>query len=106
MTDKRKLRLVMPCEDYGICWIKGAHIYDENEALDYLKNHKHFKGSVISAIVIDNYGYCAKMFEKDCDNLSEWVCEGKYAWFDCSKELKGAVPYTSIEYQTEEGVHP
>lgn len=95
----------MPCEDYGICWIKGFHIYDEKEALDYLKNHKYFKDSMIS-IEIDNHGYCAKMFEKDCDNPSEWVCEGDYAWFDCSQEMKGAVPYTSISYQTEEKVRP
>jgi hypothetical protein len=101
MIDKRKLRLILPCEDYGICWIKGAHIYDENEALEFLQSRKYFKDSIISAIEIDEHAYCFKMFQKDCSNPYDWICEGDYAWMECSKELKGAVPYTGIQYQAE-----
>ena len=105
MTDKRKLRLILPCDDYGICWIKGAHIYDEKEALEFLKNQSWFKcfpdGRNIHSIVIDEHAYCCKVLQKDCSNPFEWECEGDYAWLECSKDAKGAVPYTGISYETE-----
>lgn len=44
MIDKRKVRLLLPCEEYGICWLKGEHITDEKAIIEFLNNHKYFKG--------------------------------------------------------------
>lgn len=102
MYDKRKIRLILPCEEYGICWLKGAHIFDEKFIIEFLNNHKYFKGDdSITVIDIESHGYCRKMYEKDCDNPSEWVCEGKYAWYDCPKDAKGAVPYTQVYFHQD-----
>ena len=104
MTDKRKLRLIVPCDDTGTCRIKGAHIYDEGEALAFLRNHKFFKAPYaipIISITIEEHDYCRKVEQKDCDSPYEWECEGNVAWFPCSKNVKGAVPYTAISYISE-----
>jgi hypothetical protein len=97
--DKRKLRLILPCDEYGICWIKGAHIHDEEFCRKFLENQKYFKGTQIGTLDIDSHGYCVKIFQEDCSNPYEWVCEGNYAFFDCSKDTEGATPYTQIGYE-------
>lgn len=99
MTDKRKLRLILPCEDYGVCWIKGEHITDENFCRKFLEQQKYFKDSKIGNLYIDSHGYCTKIYQKDCNNPYEWECEGDFAWFDCSKDVKGATPYTQIDFE-------
>ena len=98
--DKRKLRLILPCDEYGFLWIKGAHLHDEDFCRGFIESRKHFRGSKIGNICIDSHGYCQKILQKNCNNPYEWVCEGDYAWFDCSKEAKNAVPYTQIEYES------
>jgi hypothetical protein len=103
MTDKRKIRLIVSCEgDYNIVWLKGAHITDEKEIIAYLNNHKYFKGDdPVTGVDIENHGYCRKIHREKCDDPSKWECSGKIAWYDCSKNDKGAVPYTMIYFNQE-----
>jgi hypothetical protein len=99
MTDKRKLRLILPCDDYGILWIKGEHLHDEDFCRHFIERQKHFKDATLGNLSIDNHGYCCKVRQEDCPDPDAWICQGNYAWMDCPKDTKGAVPYTEINYE-------
>lgn len=100
--DRRKLRLITPCSpDSDIaCWIKGAHL-SEDQCIEYLQNNKFYKGTVIKSVIIDGgngFGYCKKVAMNDSNWEPEYECGGSIAWYPCGSQEPNAVPMTVIEF--------
>jgi len=97
--DKRKLRLITPCSpDCDIaCWIKGAHL-TEQQCVEYLKSHKYYAGTQIKSVIIGELGYCKKVIFNDSNRDPDYECEGKVAWYPCGSHEPGATPTTVIEF--------
>jgi len=98
--DRRKLRLITPCSpDSDIaCWIKGAHL-TEQECIEYLQSHKWYsRSSIIKSVIIEELGYCKKVILSDTNRDHDYECEGKFAWYPCGSQDEGAIPTTVIEF--------
>ena len=93
--------LIFPCGDVTEpdCGIVGSHMTDE-QAIAFVNQHPYYKGkegqksTVVASVDIQHFYVRKRNIETARDD--DWECEGKYAWCQCDKTDKGAMPYTEV----------